>query len=201
MTGSAVTPETVAAVRAQTEAQVKQARTNAEQTARTLLGDAALNARAAGVAGIVVPLNPDRPLTADEKLYAAALVVNDPRGEGPRAAARYITCLDMVAASEPGRKTEPVEQYFVPPSEEMETQYAIDQLAGAAQMVAQAVVDGNRASMVTSLRDRRQVALDLADALEQGTATPAQQRQALALCLRGMVRLGRLHLNDLDAAP
>lgn len=52
----------------------------------------------------------------------------------------------------------------------------------------------NRDLMAWQLRNRMQEALDLADAIDAGTATAADQRRALVICLRGLVRLTRLQL-------
>ncbi len=56
----------------------------------------------------------------------------------------------------------------------------------------------NRLAISEALRSRMQEAGDLADKLQAGTATAAEQRQALVLCLRAVVRLTRLQLQMLD---
>jgi hypothetical protein len=58
----------------------------------------------------------------------------------------------------------------------------------------------NRRAMSDALQARMQEALDLAVAIEAGTATAADQRRALVMCLRGIVRLTRLQLALLDEA-
>ncbi len=58
----------------------------------------------------------------------------------------------------------------------------------------------NERTMTTSLTGRMQDALDLAAKLDSNTATPGEQRAALALSLRGLVRLTRVTLDVLDQA-
>lgn len=89
--------------------------------------------------------------------------------------------------------------HLVPMTPAEQAQYDADQTAGAAQAQQQAGLAANEQTMRKSLHDRMQQALDLADALDANTATPAQQRAALALCLRGVVRLARLVNEELEA--
>jgi hypothetical protein len=89
---------------------------------------------------------------------------------------------------------------LVPLTAEEEAQYDVDQAASAAAVAARAPLDANAAAMRQSLVAHLQDALTLADALDANTATPAQQRTALSLCLRGTVRLSRLTLSIYDQA-
>lgn len=84
------------------------------------------------------------------------------------------------------------------PSEQ--AQFDADQSSGAANSQALATRQANAAAMRQSLHDRMQQMLDLATAIEGGTPTPADQRLALVLCLRGTVRLARLVVAELDQA-
>lgn len=52
-----------------------------------------------------------------------------------------------------------------------------------------------RAKILLDLREQMQQATDLADLIQSGNATAADQRQALVMCLRGMVRVARYLLH------
>jgi hypothetical protein len=68
--------------------------------------------------------------------------------------------------------------------------------AARAAAHAQAALDATALTNSNTIRGELQAALAnalaLADALDANTATPAQQRQALSLCLRGLVRVGKV---------
>lgn len=81
-----------------------------------------------------------------------------------------------------------------------EAQLAADRAVWLAAAQTEAAHVANEATMSQSLRDRRQDALDLANALDANTATAAQQRAALALCLRSLVRLSRIVLEEIGRA-
>lgn len=79
-------------------------------------------------------------------------------------------------------------------------QHDADQTAGEE---AAAITDANVANermMSERLTSRMASALTMAAALDANTATAAQQRAALADCLRGIVRLTRITLDELDQA-
>ena len=61
---------------------------------------------------------------------------------------------------------------------------------------AQQVATLNAQTIQNELQTLAAQALALADALDANTATPAQQRQALSMCLRGIVRLGKVVYRD-----
>lgn len=90
--------------------------------------------------------------------------------------------------------------YAVPMTPAEQAQLDADQAAAAAAAQTAAQRQANAAAMRQSLHDRMQQMLDLANAIEGGTATPADQRIALVLCLRGTVRLTRLFGAELDQA-
>ncbi len=75
-----------------------------------------------------------------------------------------------------------------------------DQAAGATASAAHESRLANEKTMTASLTGKMQNALDLATKLDANTATPAEQRAALALSLRGLVRLTRVTLDVLDQA-
>lgn len=77
-------------------------------------------------------------------------------------------------------------------------QASVDAAALVAAAAAEAVLTANAGTIGASLEQKRSRALALADKLDANTATPAEQREALALCLRGLVRLTRLQLRLLD---
>jgi hypothetical protein len=52
-----------------------------------------------------------------------------------------------------------------------------------------------RAEIRLALREQMQQASDLADVIQSGNSTTADQRLALAMCLRGMVRISRYLLH------
>ncbi len=80
-------------------------------------------------------------------------------------------------------------------------QYEQDQAEGAARATLEATLDANATHIRDGLRQHLHDALDLATLVQSGQATAQQQRDALALCLRGTVRLARLVLSELDEAP
>lgn len=90
--------------------------------------------------------------------------------------------------------------HAVPMTAAEQKQYDSDVAAWADSAARQATLDANAAQMRTALAAHLQDALTIADALDANTATAAQQRQGLALCLRGTVRLTRLVLELHDAA-
>lgn len=73
--------------------------------------------------------------------------------------------------------------------------YQASQVAGTA---AQATADTNAALIRTELQSQVASALALADAIDANTATPAQQRQALSICLHGLVRLAKVVYRTYD---
>lgn len=94
-----VAPEVLAG-RREAEVLVRQAVIEWEQKARRLLGDAMLNARAASMATAVVPIDPEYPVTVEQKVFAAALIVNPPIEEGAREGALYLSDLKAVSMFE-----------------------------------------------------------------------------------------------------
>src|SRR5262245_24227905 len=90
--------------------------------------------------------------------------------------------------------------HLVPMTPEEEMQLAADQAAAAAAVQVTAARRANADKMRLDLHDRLQEMRDLAGRVEDGTATAADQRRALVLCLRGTVRLALLNLVELDAA-
>src|SRR5262245_51435633 len=90
--------------------------------------------------------------------------------------------------------------HLVPMTPEEVAQWQSDQQAAAAAATVTAAHTANSATMRLSLHDRIQEMRDLATGVEAGTATAADQRRALVLCLRGTVRLALLMLVELDAA-
>lgn len=88
----------------------------------------------------------------------------------------------------------------VPMTAEEEAALEADRAAWTAQEQRQGTLEANADQMRAALVAHLQDALSLADALDANTATPAQQRQGLALCLRGTVRLARLTLKLYDTA-
>lgn len=80
------------------------------------------------------------------------------------------------------------------------TQQTADNTASAQAVAEKAAAAAVADTLRTTLRDKRARALTLADKLDANTATAVEQREALALALRGLVRLTRLHLNLLDQA-
>jgi peptidoglycan hydrolase CwlO-like protein len=84
------------------------------------------------------------------------------------------------------------------PEEEAAFELERAPLVAAAQVAA---ADEDRAqTMRQALRDRFAELAALADKLAAGTATAAEQRRALELCCRGVLRLARLLLRDLGRA-
>ncbi len=59
-------------------------------------------------------------------------------------------------------------------------------------------LDRNRDTMGEQLVGLMQECRDLLDKIELGTATAADQRRAIVICLHGFVRLTRLHLGLYD---
>lgn len=90
--------------------------------------------------------------------------------------------------------------YLVPMTAAEQAQIDKDQAEWAAAATRQQTLNANADQMRAALTAHLQDALTLADALDANTATAAQQRQGLALCLRGTVRLARLTLELYDAA-
>lgn len=90
--------------------------------------------------------------------------------------------------------------HLVPMTAAEQKQYDTDMATWADTAARQATLDANATQMRNALVAHLQDALTLADALDANTATAAQQRQGLALCLRGTVRLTRLVLELHDAA-
>jgi hypothetical protein len=79
-----------------------------------------------------------------------------------------------------------------------QAQFDADQVAIAAQAVVQANLQTNADLIRSELQGAVANALALADALDANTATPAQQRQALSLCLHGLVRLAKVVYRTYD---
>lgn len=82
--------------------------------------------------------------------------------------------------------------HLVPFTDEEEAQADADQAAWEADAAESKAEDANAATIQSALVSHFQDALALADAIDAGTATPTQQRQALSLCLHGLVRLSRV---------
>jgi hypothetical protein len=89
---------------------------------------------------------------------------------------------------------------IVPFTADEEAQYLLDQAADVAAATVQAGHDANAQTMRQSLVAAMQQMVDLAALFQAGTATAADQRTALALCLRSSVRLTRLMLELFDQA-
>lgn len=66
----------------------------------------------------------------------------------------------------------------------------------AAALVEAPICAANAATIKASLQSQIANALALADLLDTNNATPAQQRAALSLCLRGVVRLAKVVYSD-----
>jgi hypothetical protein len=81
-----------------------------------------------------------------------------------------------------------------------QTQLQTDRAAWAAQAQQQATWDQNATTIHDELQAQMQQALDLADALKANTATAAQQRAGLEMCLRGIVRLAKVVYRSYDTA-
>jgi hypothetical protein len=81
-----------------------------------------------------------------------------------------------------------------------ETQRIADLSDWTADAEVQAVAHTNAETMRGHLQDDRAELITLAQAIEDETASEAEQRQALVLCLRGIARITRLELSHLDEA-
>jgi hypothetical protein len=90
--------------------------------------------------------------------------------------------------------------HLVPMTASEQTRYDTDVAAWADTATRQATLDANAAEMRAALAAHLQDTAALADTVEAGSATAAQQRQALVLCLRGTGRLTRLVLELFDQA-
>jgi hypothetical protein len=86
----------------------------------------------------------------------------------------------------------------VPMTPKEQADFDAFQQAAAQQAARQATLDANADSIRDALKAQMQNALQLADALDANTATPAQQRQALAICLRGVVRLAKVVYQEFE---
>lgn len=73
-----------------------------------------------------------------------------------------------------------------------------DRAAWKAAADAAAAADANANTIRGELQGALANALNLADLIDAGTATPAQQRQALSLCLHGVVRLAKVVYRTYD---
>jgi hypothetical protein len=73
-----------------------------------------------------------------------------------------------------------------------EAQADADDAAAQATQAATANAQANSTLIQGELQSTIANALSLADLLDANTATPAQQRQALSLCLHGLVRLAKV---------
>jgi hypothetical protein len=83
---------------------------------------------------------------------------------------------------------------------EEESQLEAEQAAWAVVAEGHAVEEENAETMRGRLHDSLYQTLVLADAFEADTATEEQQREAIELCLRGLARVTRLQLTELDQA-
>jgi hypothetical protein len=88
--------------------------------------------------------------------------------------------------------------WMVPLTAAEQAQYDADQVTGAAMSQQFATQQQNADLIRTELQGQIATALALADALDANTATPAQQRQALSLCLHGLVRLAKVAYRTYD---
>jgi hypothetical protein len=125
-------------------------------------------------------------------LFEAGVAENDP--EKIEAAKRLLAQLSEAEAAGPA-----VERVAMTPEEE--AQYAADQEEGAGQAAAEEMLRTNEATLRDRLRARVAESLELANKIENGTATPEERARAVVLALRGVVRLTVLELRELDETP
>lgn len=88
--------------------------------------------------------------------------------------------------------------HAVPMTDAEQQQLAADRAAMQAIDAARQQQQANADSIRDALKAQMQNALQIADALDANTATPAQQRQALAICLRGVVRLAKVVYQEFE---
>jgi len=81
-----------------------------------------------------------------------------------------------------------------------QAQLDADRAASAAATATAETQHANELALRQGLRDRLQEMADLANLIESGAATAADQRRALVLSLRGSLRLARLVNSQLDQA-
>ena len=91
-----------------------------------------------------------------------------------------------------------VTQQWVPMSDPEYAQMQADNAAAAAAAAVTATANTNATLIQTELQSQLTNALALADLLDANTATPAQQRTALSLCLHGLVRLAKVVYRTYD---
>lgn len=87
---------------------------------------------------------------------------------------------------------------MVPMSDAEYQQAQADAAAAAAAAADGAQQQANASTFQSSLQSQITAALALADKLDAGTATAAEQRNGLSMCLHGLVRLTKVVYRTFD---